>query len=119
MSLPWSSALTTVELGAMGEVPVGEGRHFTGPGPHRARRGIFRPSANRWQAAMPICVEVAMRNEPVASQHSRLATTFTRMKRWPLGLWLFGRVVCWRAPYFATIAPRFLVVEPGRCEVTI
>ena len=50
---------------------------------------------------------------------SRLTDTFARMTRWPLGRWLFGRVVCWRAPYFGTIAPRFLVVEPGRCEVTI
>src|SRR5690554_4421333 len=49
----------------------------------------------------------------------RLAATFARMKRWPLGRWLFGRVACWRAPYFATIAPRFLVLEPGRCEVAI
>lgn len=50
---------------------------------------------------------------------SCLAPTFARMKRWPLGRWLFARVVCWRAPYFATIAPRFLVLKPDRCEVEI
>lgn len=50
---------------------------------------------------------------------SRLATTFSRMARWPLGRWLFARVVCWRAPYFATIAPRFEVLQPDRCVVTI
>ena len=55
----------------------------------------------------------------VDKERSRLATTFARMARWPLGRWLFARVVCWRAPYFGTIAPRFEVVEPGRCEVTI
>ena len=55
----------------------------------------------------------------VENEHSRLTLIFTRMTRWPLGQWLFGRVVCWRAPYFGTIAPRFHVVEPGRCEVTI
>ena len=53
------------------------------------------------------------------NEHSPITRTFARMARWPLGRWLFGRVVCWRAPYFGTIAPRFEVVEPGRCEVTI
>lgn len=33
------------------------------------------------------------------------------------GRWLFARAVCWKAPYFATIRPRFYVLEPGRCEV--
>ena len=27
--------------------------------------------------------------------------------------------MCFRAPYFATIAPRFIALEPGRCEVEI
>ncbi|MEN1925242.1 hotdog fold domain-containing protein [Luteimonas sp. MJ293] len=53
------------------------------------------------------------------TQTSRLANTYARMSRLPFGRWLFGRVVCWRAPYFATITPRFLVVEPDRCEVAI
>ena len=26
---------------------------------------------------------------------------------------------CWKAPYFATISPRFLTLEHGRCEVEI
>ncbi len=58
-------------------------------------------------------------NMTIQNEHSRLAHTFARMTRWPFGRWLFGRVVCWRAPYFGTIAPRFVVVEPDRCEVTI
>jgi acyl-coenzyme A thioesterase PaaI-like protein len=44
---------------------------------------------------------------------------YRRMSRWPAGRWLFSRVVCFRAPYFATIAPRFVALEPGRCEVEI
>jgi acyl-coenzyme A thioesterase PaaI-like protein len=28
-------------------------------------------------------------------------------------------MVCLKAPYFATIAPRFVALEPGRCEVRI
>ena len=44
---------------------------------------------------------------------------YRRLSRWPAGRWLFSRAVCWRAPYFATIAPRFTTLEPGRCEVEI
>ncbi|TWI09414.1 hotdog fold domain-containing protein [Aerolutibacter ruishenii] len=42
---------------------------------------------------------------------------FRRITRWPGGHWLFSRAVCLKAPYFATIAPRFVTLEPGRCEV--
>lgn len=44
---------------------------------------------------------------------------YQRLRRWPAGSWLFSRAVCFRAPYFATIGPRFTLLEPGRCEVTI
>lgn len=44
---------------------------------------------------------------------------YDRVTRWPAGHWIFSRLVCWKAPYFATIAPRFEVLEPGRCEVRI
>ena len=56
---------------------------------------------------------------PAAEARPPLADTFERMRRLPCGRWLFGRMVCWKAPYFSTIAPRFLRVEPGRCEVEI
>jgi acyl-coenzyme A thioesterase PaaI-like protein len=46
-----------------------------------------------------------------------LLSLYRRITRWPGGHWLFGRAVCFRAPYFATIAPRFVALEPGRCEV--
>lgn len=39
------------------------------------------------------------------------------MQRWPAGAWLFSRAICFKAPYFATIAPRFVALEHGRCEV--
>lgn len=52
-------------------------------------------------------------------QPSRLVALFERMSRLPMGRWLFARTVCFRAPYFATIAPRFLVLSHGRCEVAI
>jgi acyl-coenzyme A thioesterase PaaI-like protein len=44
---------------------------------------------------------------------------YRRVTRWPGGHWLFSRAVCWQAPYFASIAPRIDVLEPGRCEATI
>lgn len=48
-----------------------------------------------------------------------LLSLYQRITRWPAGHWLFSRAVCLRAPYFATIAPRFVALEPGRCEVRI
>jgi acyl-coenzyme A thioesterase PaaI-like protein len=44
---------------------------------------------------------------------------YRRFTHWPCGEWLFSRAVCWRAPYFATIAPRITQLEPGRCEATL
>lgn len=44
---------------------------------------------------------------------------YRRLSRWPAGRWLFSRAVCFRAPYFRTIAPRFTTLEPGHCEVEI
>ena len=46
-----------------------------------------------------------------------LLSLYRRITRWPCGHWLFSRAVCLRAPYFATIAPYFVALEPGRCEV--
>ncbi|MGY1458515.1 hotdog fold domain-containing protein [Luteimonas sp. A534] len=53
------------------------------------------------------------------THRSRLVALFERMSRLPMGRWLFARAVCFRAPYFGTIAPRFLMVAQGRCEVAI
>ena len=41
------------------------------------------------------------------------------LSRRPLGAWLFSQAVCWKAPYFGSISPRFTLLEPGRCEATI
>ena len=37
----------------------------------------------------------------------------------PGGRWLFSRIVCMKAPYFASIRPQFVDLQPGRCEVRI
>jgi acyl-coenzyme A thioesterase PaaI-like protein len=42
-----------------------------------------------------------------------------RASRWPAGRWLFSRLVCWKAPYFASIAPHLEVLEPGRGVATL
>jgi len=44
---------------------------------------------------------------------------YRRITVWPAGHWIFSRLVCLKAPYFATIAPRFVALEPGRCKVRI
>jgi acyl-coenzyme A thioesterase PaaI-like protein len=42
---------------------------------------------------------------------------WNRLKPFAAGRWLFSRVVCYRAPYFATIKPRFIQLGDGRVEV--
>jgi acyl-coenzyme A thioesterase PaaI-like protein len=44
---------------------------------------------------------------------------YRRISRWPAGHWLFSKLVCWKAPYFSSIAPRMEVLEPGRGIATI
>ena len=42
-----------------------------------------------------------------------------KLKDKPLGKWLFARAVCWKAPYFRTIAPRFEELKPGYARVSL
>lgn len=37
----------------------------------------------------------------------------------PCGNWLFSRLICWKAPYFASIAPRISRLEPNRGEASL
>ncbi|MEF3082776.1 hotdog fold domain-containing protein [Luteimonas sp. SMYT11W] len=48
-----------------------------------------------------------------------LLTLRNRFIRWPGGAWLFGVLVCRKAPYFASIAPRITALEEGRGEATM
>jgi acyl-coenzyme A thioesterase PaaI-like protein len=48
-----------------------------------------------------------------------LLRTYQKLTRYPLGHWLFSKAVCFKAPYFSTIKPRFIALEAGRCEVEI
>ncbi|MET0327665.1 MAG: hotdog fold domain-containing protein [Luteimonas sp.] len=42
-----------------------------------------------------------------------------RLVRWPGGAWLFGFLVCRKAPYFASIAPCITVLRVGHGEATM
>ncbi|MGN6521281.1 MAG: hotdog fold domain-containing protein [Dokdonella sp.] len=50
---------------------------------------------------------------------SQALSLFRRHGRSAFGRWLVSRAICWRAPYFASIAPTIHVLEPGRCVVRI
>jgi uncharacterized protein (TIGR00369 family) len=42
-----------------------------------------------------------------------------RFERWPFGKALFSRLICWKAPYFASIRPRFEEFRPGFARVSM
>jgi acyl-coenzyme A thioesterase PaaI-like protein len=44
---------------------------------------------------------------------------YRTLSRKPFGHWLFSRLVCFKAPYFASIAPRIVSLAPGRGEAVI
>lgn len=48
-----------------------------------------------------------------------LLAMWRRMQRWPAGGWLFSQAVCFKAPYFGSIAPRVLRLQPGLCEARL
>ncbi|UTA55456.1 DUF4442 domain-containing protein [Lysobacter soli] len=48
-----------------------------------------------------------------------LLSLYRKFTRWPAGHWLFSRAICFKAPYFGTISPRIVSLEPNRCEVRI
>ena len=42
-----------------------------------------------------------------------------RWQRSAFGRWMFARTVCRRAPYFGTIKPRFIDLQPKLCRVSM
>jgi acyl-coenzyme A thioesterase PaaI-like protein len=51
------------------------------------------------------------------AHHSAAMSAWQKLSGLPGGKWLFSRIVCWRAPYFGTIRPRFDVLANGRAVV--
>ena len=44
---------------------------------------------------------------------------WNRLSTKPMGKWLFVRAICWKAPYFSSIAPRFEELKPGYARVSL
>ncbi len=50
---------------------------------------------------------------------NRVLSLWQTLENKPLGKWLFSRIICWKAPYFATIKPRFEEFRPGFSRVSM
>ena len=50
---------------------------------------------------------------------SAALAAWRRLEGKPLGKMLFSRAICFKAPYFATISPRFEELRPGYARVTM
>jgi acyl-coenzyme A thioesterase PaaI-like protein len=50
---------------------------------------------------------------------NRALQLWQTLNRLPMGAWLFSKILCLKAPYFSSITPCFLVLEPGKCQVRI
>ena len=42
-----------------------------------------------------------------------------RCEQLPFGRWIFTRIICWKAPYFASIRPRFEEFRPRYARVSM
>jgi acyl-coenzyme A thioesterase PaaI-like protein len=50
---------------------------------------------------------------------NRTLSILEKVRRWPAGLWIFSRLVAFKAPYFSSIRPVFLDLEPGYARARI
>ena len=50
---------------------------------------------------------------------SQAMDMWNKLQGKPLGKWLFARAICWKAPYFGSIAPSFLELRPGFARVSL
>lgn len=48
---------------------------------------------------------------------SAALSLWNKLEGKPLGKWLFSRIICFKAPYFASIKPRFEALAPGHARV--
>ncbi len=49
----------------------------------------------------------------------RILDLYNRLADKPAGRWLFSKLVCLKAPYFASISPRIVLLEPQRGIATL
>ena len=52
------------------------------------------------------------------SKPNTVLKLWNTLSRQPGGKWLFSQAISRKAPYFATVKPRFESLEPGRAELT-
>ncbi|MGZ5110862.1 MAG: hotdog fold domain-containing protein [Usitatibacter sp.] len=50
---------------------------------------------------------------------NRALAAWLRFEKLPFGKALFSRLISWKAPYFASIAPRFEELRPGYARVSM
>jgi acyl-coenzyme A thioesterase PaaI-like protein len=50
---------------------------------------------------------------------SRSLKVLQSIRKWPAGLWIFSKLVCFTAPYFSSIRPVFITLEPGYAKARI
>lgn len=50
---------------------------------------------------------------------NRALSMWQKLQDKPLGKWLFTRIICWKAPYFGSIAPHFVEMQPGFAKVSL
>ena len=50
---------------------------------------------------------------------NRVLSLWASLSTKPLGKWMFSKIICWKAPYFATIKPRFEELRPGFSKVSM
>ncbi|MFY8325497.1 hotdog fold domain-containing protein [Pseudoalteromonas sp. ZZD1] len=53
------------------------------------------------------------------SDKSATLKTWLKLKKLPLGNWLFTKAVCFKAPYFGSMKPYILDVKDGYCSAVV
>ncbi len=52
-------------------------------------------------------------------QANNALAIWSKVTALPFGWWLFSQLVCFKAPYFGSISPRFVELRAGYCEVRL
>jgi len=57
--------------------------------------------------------------QATSNNSNRVLRLYQRFKQLPFGMALFARFCARQAPYFKTIKPQFIVLEPNHCEIVV
>ena len=50
---------------------------------------------------------------------SQAISLWLKMKDKPFGKWLYSKILCWKVPYFSTIAPRYQELRSGYSRISM